>query len=198
MNNYKTVRLYGQLGAMFGRVHRLVISSPAEAVRALSVTLPGFENYMMTAHKRGFRFAVFKGKQNITKDELRHGAGDEEIRIAPILMGSKSGGIFQTILGAVMVAVGVVMTVVSGGVASPLATQLMLAGGAMMIGGVVQMLSPQTTGLSSREDPDNKPSYAFGGPVNTTAIGNPVPLPYGLRERGGAIISAGIYTDDYQ
>jgi predicted phage tail protein len=42
------------------------------------------------------------------------------------------------------------------------------------------------------------PSYAFGGPVNTVAMGNPVGVAYGLRERGGAIISAGIYTDDYQ
>ncbi|MCI0240785.1 UNVERIFIED_ASMBLY: tail assembly protein, partial [Cronobacter sakazakii] len=31
MNELKTVRLYGTLGAKFGRVHRLVIASPAEA-----------------------------------------------------------------------------------------------------------------------------------------------------------------------
>lgn len=47
-----------------------------------------------------------------------------------------------------------------------------------------------------RQDPDNKPSYAFGGPVNTTAQGNPVPIGYGQREIGGAVISAGIYTED--
>ncbi|MCE1424815.1 tail assembly protein, partial [Enterobacter hormaechei] len=48
------------------------------------------------------------------------------------------------------------------------------------------------------QEPDNKPSYAFGGPVNTTASGNPVPLLYGQREIGGAIISAGIYAEDQQ
>ncbi|CVB40428.1 Phage-related protein%2C tail component [Serratia marcescens] len=68
----------------------------------------------------------------------------------------------------------------------------------MMLGGVVQMLSPMQGGLASRQDPDNKPSYAFGGPVNTIAQGNPVPILYGKRRIGGAIISAGIYAEDQQ
>ncbi|MGS3334490.1 tail assembly protein, partial [Serratia marcescens] len=72
------------------------------------------------------------------------------------------------------------------------------AGAAMALGGVVQMLSPQAGGLRMRQDQDNKPSYAFGGPVNTTAQGNPVGVLYGTREIGGAVISAGIYTEDQQ
>lgn len=40
--------------------------------------------------------------------------------------------------------------------------------------------------------------YAFGGVTNTTAQGNPVPLLYGKRRIGGAIISAGIYVEDQQ
>ena len=52
----------------------------------------------------------------------------------------------------------------------------------MALGGVVQLLSPQVSGLRMRQEPDNKPSYAFGGPVNTTASGNPVPLLYGQRK----------------
>ena len=70
------------------------------------------------------------------------------------------------------------------------------AAGSMAVGGVVQMLS-QVSGLRMRQEPDNKPSYAFGGPVNTTASGNPVPRFMGT-EIGGAIISAGIYAEDQQ
>lgn len=44
----------------------------------------------------------------------------------------------------------------------------------------------------------NQASYAFGGVTNTTAQGNPVPLLYGRRRIGGAIISAGIYVEDQQ
>ncbi|ELY4101724.1 tail assembly protein [Cronobacter sakazakii] len=197
MNELKTVRLYGTLGAKFGRVHRLVIASPAEACRALSVILPGFEQYMQTAHLRGLRFAVFRGKNNIGQDELKHNSGEEDIRIAPVIVGSKRGGVLQTILGAVLVVGALALGPVGiGTIAGSTAMSIGLMGGSMMIGGVVQMLSPQPGGLASRQDPDNAPSYAFGGPVNTTAMGNPVGLLYGEREIGGAIVSAGIYTND--
>lgn len=198
MNQYKTVLLSGSLAAMFGRTHRLVIDTPAEACRALSVIIPGFEVFMQNAHLKGLRFAVFKGKQNITKEELKHNSGDEVIRIVPVIAGSKRAGVLQTILGAVMVVAGVLIGYFSAGTMSAFGYGMAKFGAAMMIGGVVQMLSPQAKGLASRQDPDNMPSYAFGGPVNTVAMGNPVGVAYGLRERGGAIISAGIYTDDYQ
>ena len=70
--------------------------------------------------------------------------------------------------------------------------------GAMMLGGVVQMLSPQPAGLARKESADNKASYAFGGVTNTASQGYPVPLLYGKRRIGGAIISAGIYVEDHQ
>lgn len=197
VQKYRTIRLYGVLGATFGRVHRLVIDTPREAIKALSVTIPGFERFLQTAKNRGLTFAVFNGKKNIGLDEIKF-AGNEDIRIAPIIIGSKKAGVFQTILGAVMVAAGVLISVYSGGTMSTFGSQLAWAGGAMMLGGVIQMLSPMQGGLGRREDPDNKPSYAFGGPVNTIAQGNPVPIGYGKRRIGGAIISAGIYAEDQQ
>lgn len=79
------------------------------------------------------------------------------------------------------------------------ASNIMFAAGASMtLGGIVQMLSPQPGGLASKQDADNQASYAFGGVTNTAAQGNPVPLGYGRRRIGGAIISAGIYVEDKQ
>ncbi|HGV5053989.1 TPA: tail assembly protein, partial [Klebsiella pneumoniae] len=43
-----------------------------------------------------------------------------------------------------------------------------------------------------------KASYGFGGVTNTASQGYPVPLLYGKRRIGGAIISAGIYVEDQQ
>jgi predicted phage tail protein len=40
---------------------------------------------------------------------------EEDIRIAPVIIGSKTGGLLQTILGAVLVVVGVVVTGLSYG-----------------------------------------------------------------------------------
>ncbi|CAI2922628.1 tail assembly protein [Serratia entomophila] len=195
IQEYRTVRLYGVLGATFGRVHRLVIDTPREAIKALSVTIPGFERFLQTAKNRGLTFAVFNGKKNIDLDEIKF-TGSEDIRIAPMIIGSKKAGIFQTILGAVIVAASAIGYYFAPG--NPYSTYGFQIGGVMMLGGVVQMLSPMPNGLARREDPDNKPSHAFGGPVNTIAQGNPVPIGYGKRRVGGAIISAGIYAEDQQ
>ncbi|WP_333893152.1 tail assembly protein [Atlantibacter subterraneus] len=196
MARLTTIRLYGALGAQFGRVHKLAVQTSAEAVKALCINFDGMEDYLMNAKKNGMAFAVFRGKRNIGVQDFKELGGDSDIRIAPVMEGSKKAGIFQTILGAVMVVAGIVMTVISGGTASPLAASLMVSGVGMMAGGIYQMLSPQPKGLQGRDDPDNKPSYAFGGSVNSLAMGNPVAVLYGEREIGGAIISAGIVAED--
>lgn len=146
--------------------------------------------------KNGMTFAVFRGKRNIGVQDFRELAGDSDIRIAPVMEGSKKAGLFQTILGAVMVVAGIVVTGLSWGYAAPVGGAMISAGIGMMAGGIYQMLSPQPKGLQGRDDPENKPSYAFGGSVNTLAMGNPVALLYGEREIGGAIISAGIVAED--
>ncbi|WP_350310067.1 tail assembly protein [Enterobacter sichuanensis] len=142
-------------------------------------------------------------KRNLLNDELSMDRSTEEIRIAPVIIGSKRAGVFQTILGVALVAVAAFVT---GGAAIGIGSTAFAGGwgavagigASMAIGGVVKMLSPQTTGLASKQSADNKASYAFGGVTNTTAQGNPVPLLYGKRRIGGAIISAGIYVDDQQ
>ncbi|KGT86141.1 phage tail assembly protein [Erwinia typographi] len=182
------IELGGVLGKTFGKTHYRLISTIHEATRALAATVDGFEKFMITSKRRGLTYAVFRGKKNIGEDDLGYPVTGDVIRIVPVIMGSKKAGLLQTILGAVLVVVGVV-------------TQqyyLSAAGVSMALGGVIQMLSPQTAGLASKQDADNRASYAFGGVTNTAAQGYPVPLLYGKRRIGGAIISAGIYVEDQQ
>lgn len=99
-----TIRLHGQL-RQFGKSFRLAVKSPAEAIKALCVQIPGFERFLSNAKSRGLEFAVFRDKRNIGEKELSYnGAGD--IRIAPVVVGSKRGGILQTIVGAILIVVG--------------------------------------------------------------------------------------------
>ena len=79
---------------------------------------------------------------------------------------------------------------------NPISPYLLNVGVAMVIGGVIQMLSPQAGGLKQSASPENSPSYAFGSAKNTTASGNPVPICIGERRWGGMIISASIYAQD--
>jgi len=192
--NTTVIKLSGSMAQRFGRTHYRVLDTSKEVFRALSATLDGFDAWLREARAKGLDFVIFRDRRNIGQDEFEMVSAGEELRIIPVIRGSKRAGIFQTILGAVMVVGGIVASPFTGGSSLSIAW----AGGAMMVGGVIQMLSPQPSGLRMRQDPDNKPSYAFGGPVNTTAAGNPVPLLYGQRDIGGAIISAGIYAEDQQ
>lgn len=200
------VKLYGHL-RKFGREFEVSVRSPAEAVHALGVMLPGFKHFIETSEHRGMAFAVFNGKKNIVEEELTLGAKDE-IRIAPVYGGRKNSGGMAVIVGVALMAIAVVAT---GGAAALLTTAgwsgalgatgftgaVAMAGFAMAVGGVMQMLTPTAnTGLKTSSDSENTSAYAFGGPVNTTAQGTPVGLLYGEREIGGAVISAGIFAED--
>lgn len=194
----KTIRLRGVLGATFGRIHRLAVSSPAEAVRALCVTKPGFEKFLMEAKDNGLGFAVFIGKRNLREDQLLDLNGREEIRIAPMLLGAKRGGVLQIILGVVLIAVGIYMVGAFGwtGIGGKIGGYMIGMGISMIVGGVMQMLAPRPKGKSTGDKPENTPSYAFNGSVNTMAQGYPVPVAYGQGRWGSAVISAGIFAQD--
>ncbi|MGK0735819.1 tail assembly protein [Yokenella regensburgei] len=194
------IELGGILGKTFGKTHHRLISKRQEAARALSATINGFEQFMISSQKRGLTYAVFQGKKNLGEEELGFPVTGEVIRIVPVIIGSKKAGVLQTILGAVLVVVGAVVGVMTSwtGVGGAIGAAMVSSGIGLMAGGVIQMLSPQPAGLSSKQDSDNRASYAFGGVTNTAAQGYPVPLLYGKRRIGGAIISAGIYVEDQQ
>ncbi|HEM7889415.1 tail assembly protein [Burkholderia cepacia] len=184
MEKLREVRLYGIAGARFGRVHRLAVSSTAEAVRALSVLIPGFQKFLLDARDNGLTFAVFNGRRNLSERDLGAPVGGEAIRIAPVIIGSKSGGLFQTILGAALAVAGFVFS----------QPTLIGLGVSMALGGITQMLSPQQAGLAGVAD--NGTSYYFNGPVNGAAEGEPVSLVYGEMVVGSKVASSGIYTED--
>lgn len=187
---HTTILLSGSLAKRFGRRHMRMLDtgSTKEAFSALKNTLQGFTDFINQQAKLGLRYAIFRNGTNVGESEFQL-SGTRELRIVPVIEGSKRGGVLQTILGVVLIVVGVFTSPYDGGAT-------LSVGIGLTAGGVVQMLSPQMKGLRSRESPENAPSYAFGGPVNTTAAGNIVGILYGKRRIGGAIISAGIYAED--
>lgn len=184
--NKTLILLGGSAGKLFGREHLYELSTGdvREAVKAVDVNHPGFVKYLADAKSKGLEFAVFRNRKNIGERDLKLG-GAQEIRIVPVIAGSKRAGLLQTILGVALI------------VLSPFTNGATLAPGiALAAGGVIQMLSPQATGLKQSASPENAPSYAFGSAKNTTASGNPVPICIGERRWGGIIISASIHAED--
>lgn len=190
----RTIKLGGVLGKRFGREYVLDIHGVRDAMSALCNMKPGFEQFLRQAEERGLVFAVFVDERNIAEAELDlRGSSAGDIRIMPIIQGSKQSGMFQTLLGVALIVAGMF----TGGTTSVLGMSLLAGGVAVGLGGVVQMLSPTTKANTSDKNEDgNNPSYGFGGAITTIAQGNPYPLLYGEREIGGAVESGGIYTQD--
>lgn len=190
----KTIKLYGVLGKKFGKEFHLAVESTREAVKALSVQVPGFEQFMLTAHEQGLAFAVFQDDENISEDQIDFETGAKVIKIVPKVIGAGgNNGVLQTILGAVMVVVGVVMLYIPG--AQPFAASVIGAGIGMMVGGIAQMMMPKMDEGDQNQD-GNRANKGFGGAVTTIAQGNPVPILYGQREVGGFIVNAGQFAVD--
>ncbi|UVM55159.1 tail assembly protein [Pseudomonas sp. B21-012] len=188
------IKLGGFLGRKYGREHPYLLSDHGdtrEAMRAIDVNHPGFLKDLADARSKGLDFAVFRNGRNVGEEEFGLG-GCREIRIIPVICGSKRAGLLQTVVGIALVIVGAF----SFGSTTPLGASLIATGVASTAGGVIQMLSPQAKGLKTSAAPENTPGYAFGSAKNTTASGNPVPLCFGHRRWGGAVISAGIYAED--
>ncbi len=74
--------------------------------------------------------------------------GARELRFVPVIKGSKRAGVLQTI-------VGIALIVASFFVAPGSQAGFLAAGIGSTAGGVIQMLSPQATGLSQRGAPEN-------------------------------------------
>lgn len=187
----KTIRLGGALGQRFGRVHRLAVESPAEAIRALTANYPAFRQHLEESDRDGVGYRVKIGRDDLPSiDNLHAPSGQLEIRIIPVIRGAKSG-LFEVITGIALIAASFIPgapIVLGGGVT--LASLSFSVGVALTLGGVSQLLAPHPKTPASTQA-----SYLFGGPVNTLAAGMPVAICYGNLIVGGAVVSGGITVD---
>lgn len=201
-----TVYLYGHLGRHFGHRWNLEVASPAEAVRALIANRPDFERYLIEHSTLGYR--VFIGPDPLRGPaHLGDPVGRQAIKLVPVIAGSKEGGI-NIILGAVLIAAAIItfqyellpfaLTTTAGlTAAGSVVVGVGFMGAGLVLGGISQLLMGAPKSPEPSERPENKPSFFFNGPVNTTQQGQPVPVCYGGPIRvGSAVISAGISSED--
>jgi predicted phage tail protein len=125
--------------------------------------------------------------------EQLHAPAGSLIRLVPVTAGAKSE-LGQIIIGAALIYFAPVFgtTALIGNLTgAAIVTSL---GFAMVLGGVSQLLAGNPASDAPSERPENLPSYAFNGAVNTTAQGNPVPVLYGRLRVGSQVISTGLST----
>lgn len=179
----RDVKLYGHLGKRFGKLFRLDVASPAEAILALKAQLAGFEQEMV---KDGRSYHVFVGNQDISEAGLILQSHNLPIKIVPVVAGAGGKGVLQTIVGATLIAISFLPI--------PGVQPLFSIGVSLILGGVAQMLTPNPK-ATNLNNANANPSYAFNGPINTTAQGNPVPILYGRLIVGSQVVSVGLSVE---
>lgn len=202
----RKIRVYGRLAKFLGqRVFEADVASAAEAVRFLVVNFPQLEKHMADQHYR-----VSVGKYALTMDELHDPAGQQEIKLVPVLVGA-GGGAGRILAGIGLIALSFLLpgagafgtfsvfgqAATAGGILTGIGTAASLVGASLILGGVSQLLTP-TPKINQPGTPqdnnDPRKSYSFSGIQNTSRQGTPVPIVYGETLVGSVTISAGIDT----
>lgn len=185
-----TIHLHGYLAEKYGARFDLAVHSAAEAVRLLNANFRGFSSDLLK-HKAGF-VVMADGQSATDVAGLRAPGINPEIHITPVIAGAggNNNGVGQIVMAVILVA-----AAYYGGFSPTTTSALYSAGLNMAISGVATMLFSTTASNTDSNDltgETNLASYAFNGPVNTTAQGNPVPVLYGRLRVGSQVISAGI------
>ena len=188
------VTLYGHLADKYGKDHKLDVKTPAEAIRAFCANFADFKNDIIKDGQAYYK--LLAGKDNRSDLERIHLGTSKTLKIIPVIAGK--GGLGKVVLGAALIAASFyipgatyfsAMSSFSLN-ASAIASSI---GFSLMLGGVSQMLfAPPKAQINNGESPENMPSYAFAGAINTTGQGNPVPVCYGRLRVGSQVISTGL------
>ena len=189
----RKIKLYGKLAKFVG--HRILeadVATAAEAVRFLVTNWPELEHHMADQHYR-----VSVGSYDLLAEELHDPAGQQDIKIVPVMAGA--GAVGRIIAGIALIAFSLLLPGVGAAIGGALMTKIGLLGGALVLTGVAQLLTP-TPKIPSGPDTQNDPrkSYSFSGIQNTSRQGVPVPIVYGETIVGSVVISAGIDTVQVQ
>ena len=191
----RKIRLYGKLAKFIGhRVLEADVATAAEAVRFLLANWPELERHMADQHYR-----VSVGTYDLVAEELHDPAGQQEIKIVPVMAGA--GAVGRIVAGIALVAFALLFApgaALAGGLitlGSQAVPIIIGVGVSLALGGVAQLLTPTPkvlTGPDTQNDP--RKSYSFSGIQNTSRQGTPVPIVYGETIVGSVVISAGIDT----
>ena len=196
----KVVKVYGALRELLGQCRfELDVVTPGQAIKALCVNFPQLERWLLDSEKDGVAYRVMVGKQKATEEDisplLLPFSERETFSITPVIAGSGSGGgIGSIILGVALVAASIFVpggAVVLGTTFGKISLAVGLAGGALILGGVAQLLAP-TPQAPSFEEVQQLESFSFSGIVNTARQGVPVPIVLGRAYAGSVVISSGL------
>ena len=204
----RKVKLYGKLAEFVGNKE---FDVEADTVgKAVSFLVNNFEG--LEAHMTPKKYQVKVGNYDIDSTEIHYPVGKEDIHFVPVIEGA-GGSVGRILLGGALIALSFgafgafgsgALTFGKGFGASFKAAKffgakgVFLAGSALVLGGVSELLFPlpEPQKFNSEEDPQL--SFNFSGTQNTSRAGTPIPLVYGEIITGSVVISAAIDTNQVE
>lgn len=184
----RTIRLRGELGRRFGRLHKLAVDSPAEVIRALVANHPGFREFLEQSGESGVGYKVIVDDEWVGEDGFDRPLS-RTMSITPVISGA--GVVGKILAGVALLALA--FTGIGMVVGTQIATMMAAVGASLVLGGIAQLLSSVPKAGQAAETKENP---YFDGPQNTSAQGSAVPFGYGRMIVGSRIISAGITVED--
>ena len=164
----------------------------AEAIRALATQLPAFRQKLSDGWYQVRIAGRDAGEPELSSRLNEPLANGAVIHIVPRLAGAKSGGVFQAVLGAALIATAIWML----GISIAFSDILFSMGAAMTLGGVAQMLAPKARTPRTQTTDNGKQNTYFSSLDNMVAQGNVLPVLYGEMRVGSRVVSQEISTAD--
>lgn len=194
------IHLHGMLGRKFGKLWRLDVSSVAEAVRAIDANIGGLLRAYLSTDGREKKYRFRLGEYNVQDEmELKVSFGStKDIHIIPVAKGAKSA------LGKILVGVALIgLMIWNPGSFFLAAGKLTMWGtiaagmaGSLVLGGIVQALTPVPNYNTSANDEATRGSTTFQGNSLSVTQGGSVGLAYGRILVSPMPISVSLVNED--
>ena len=209
-----TIRLLGEAGRRYGRRFQLAVKTPAEALRALCLQIPGLRQYLLESGDKGIGWRVVTDHAEGLDEDQMLWPLSKRLVLAPLPAGR--GGVGKIIAGVALVALAIFVlpaaiafgTIALGGLAAPVGA----IGVSLIFSGVSDLLTPTpkmpnvkggglgggSSSTSGRDRDEQLNSYAFDKSNANTVQGDVVPVLYGERIIGALpVLSFGLELQNY-
>ena len=170
------VTLGGKLGDKYGKEFYFDIHTPSQAISALHSQLRGFKNDFNAGNYQIFRVRDDERQIVNSKNSTLALSGDEVI-ISPAIAGSGTGGGVSIPIPAITFP------------RLPFISKF----AELFLSPIMLTVAASYGGRGLQEQ---KPSFIFNGPTNTSVQGIAVPLVYGEIRAGSVVISTGIISEE--
>ena len=185
----RTVRFYGALEALAGTPSlELDVDTPVMLFQGLRAQIKGFRKWCDSNKLAVVLTSKDREPESLTMDGFTMSLGSAtDVHLVPETQGA---GLDPGTIALISMTLEVSWTTA---VVIYIAANIAIS---YALGQIAQALagSPDTSSGTGR--PDERPSFLYSGPVNTTAQGHAVPIVYGVHTVGSTVISAGITVED--